>query len=44
MKTMTTPSVNGTTEMTGSLQHNPREAKRGDLTLLEHPVARQLLH
>ena len=41
---MTTPSVTGTTEMSGSLQHDPREAKRGDLTLLEHPVAQQMLH
>jgi hypothetical protein len=41
---MTTTSVNGTTEMTRSLQQDPREAKRGDLTLLEHPVAQQLLH
>jgi hypothetical protein len=41
---MTTTSVTGTTEMTGSLQQDPREAKRGDLTLLEHPVAQELLH
>ena len=41
---MTTTSVTSTTEMTGSLQQDPREAKRGDLTLLEHPVAQQLLH
>jgi hypothetical protein len=40
---MKTPLVNGTTEMTGSLSHEPRQAKRGDLTLLEHPVAQQLL-
>jgi hypothetical protein len=41
---MTTTSMTSTTEMTGSLQQDPREAKRGDLTLLEHPVAQQLLH
>jgi hypothetical protein len=41
---MTSTSVTDTTETTGSLQHDPREAKRGDLMLLEHPVAQQLLH
>jgi PPOX class probable F420-dependent enzyme len=40
---MTTPSVTGTTEKTGSHQQHPPEVKRGDLTLLELPVARQLL-
>lgn len=41
---MTTTSLTSTTEMAGSLQHDPRETERGDLTLLEHPVAQLLLH
>lgn len=40
---MATTSATGTTEMTGSRQHDPREAERGDLSLLQHPVAQQLL-
>jgi PPOX class probable F420-dependent enzyme len=41
---MITTSVIGTTEMTNLLQQDPLEAKRGDVTLLEHPVAQELLH
>lgn len=41
---MASTSVTEMTEMTGSLSQDPREGKRGDLTLLEHPVALQLLH
>jgi hypothetical protein len=40
---MTSASLNGDTEIVESEQGAPVDAKRGDVTLLEHPVAQQLL-
>jgi hypothetical protein len=41
---MPSTSVNSATEIVESRQRTPADTKRGDPTLLDHPLAQQLLH
>jgi hypothetical protein len=41
---MTSTSLNSATEIVESRQSSPADTKRGDPTLLDHPLAQQLLH